>query len=229
MTQLVNRDEIERRLARVIGREQRAALNELLKLLGNPPLLENVPPEYWETGFKQLASAIEPELVNIYMEQAQAFLSEIPIGVSWDAINTGASEYARTYGYDLVREIAQNTQNGVAEILRLLQEEIPAFYEEGLSLGELEARLSRWFGPVRAEMIAVTETTRAATEAERAVVEQIYSESGVRMIPYWNTENDELVCPICGPRDNKPITDGKFPPAHPRCRCWATHRMPETV
>jgi hypothetical protein len=47
------------------------------------------------------------------------------------------------------------------------------------------------------------------------------------MVPIWQTSNDERVCPICGPKHGKEITDGKFPPAHPRCRCWVTYEFPE--
>jgi len=33
----------------------------------------------------------------------------------------------------------------------------------------------------------------------------------------------QVVCPICGPRHDKEITDGMYPPACPRCRCWVNH------
>ena len=227
MTEVINRDELERRLARVIGKEQRAELTRLLELLGNPPRLENVPQAYWLNGWKDMARQVEPVLMDIYLGQAQAMLGAIPIGVSWDLVNKGAAEYARRYGYDLVKEIMQNTERGVGELLTALQSEIPNFYEQGMNLGELEDRLSRWFSPMRAEMIAVTETTRAATEAEREVAKDIEQESGIHMTPIWQTENDEIVCPECGPRHDQPIEDGVYPPAHPRCRCWVVHELPK--
>jgi hypothetical protein len=227
MTEVINRDELEARLARVIGRNQRAELEKLLALLGNPPRLENVPFEYWENGWKNMAAVVEPVLMDLYLGQAGAVLATIPIGVSWDMVNQGAADYARKYGYTLVKEIVENTQRGVTDILRALQTEIPNFYTEGMNIGQLEERLSRWFSPVRAEMIAVTETTRAATEAERTVVAEIERESGMRMIPIWQTNDDELVCPFCGPKHDKEITDGDYPPEHPNCRCWVTHNLPK--
>ena len=39
------------------------------------------------------------------------------------------------------------------------------------------------------------------------------------------TANDERVCPICSPRDNQVITDGIYPPAHPRCRCVVGYEL----
>ena len=80
-------------------------------------------------------------------------------------------------------------------------------------------------------MIARTEVTRAAVEGERALVKEtndIVSQHGIDpMVPIWQTRNDEIVCPICGPKHNKEIKDGEYPPAHPRCRCWVTHRLPK--
>jgi SPP1 gp7 family putative phage head morphogenesis protein len=41
----------------------------------------------------------------------------------------------------------------------------------------------------------------------------------------WNTANDELVCPICGERNQQeyPLSElATMMPAHPNCRCWAT-------
>lgn len=227
MSEVVNRDELERRLARVIGRNQRSGLMQLIDLLGNPPLISNVPPSYWESGWKELAAEVEPVLMDIYLGQAAAFIETSTVGVSWDLVNKGAAEYARKYGYDLVKDIVNNTRNGITELLQGLQETIPNFYEDGLSLGQLEERLSRWFSPVRSEMIAITETTRAASEAERLMVELIKQETGAGLVPLWQTNNDERVCMICGPRHGKQITDGMYPPAHPRCRCWVAHEFPQ--
>jgi hypothetical protein len=110
-----------------------------------------------------------------------------------------------------------------------LNEIIPRFYEEGWNLGQLRTDLERYYSPVRAEMIAVTETTRAAVEGERALVEALQKESGIGMAPIWQTSNDERVCPICGPKHGKHITDGQYPPAHPRCRCWVTYEFAESA
>jgi hypothetical protein len=110
-----------------------------------------------------------------------------------------------------------------------LNETLPRFYQEGWNLSDLQTELEKWYSPVRAEMISVTETTRAAAEGERAFAEQMERELGVQLIPIWQTSNDEIVrrCPICWPKHGKPITDGNYPPAHPRCRCWVTYRVPK--
>lgn len=82
-------------------------------------------------------------------------------------------------------------------------------------------------GPEAASDIAVTETTRANSRAERAAAEDFERATGVRVVAYWQAENDSRTCPICNGLDGKPeavwlreFPDG--PPGHPNCRCWLT-------
>lgn len=82
--------------------------------------------------------------------------------------------------------------------------------------------------PARASDIAVTETTRANSKAERAAAEDFErANPGVKIVAYWVTENDSRVCVRCSSLDGDPesvwlreLPDG--PPAHPNCRCWLT-------
>jgi hypothetical protein len=147
-------------------------------------------------------------------------MAEIGIGVDWDMVNLTASQWSREHTEQILRDMFAIRYDH-------LNTTIPRFYEEGWNLGQLQGELEKWYSPVRAQMIAVTETTRASVEGERALVWQLEKENGVRMTPVWQTANDERVCPICGPKHGKPITDGQYPPAHPNCRCWVTYEFPE--
>jgi hypothetical protein len=218
-----NRSEVEKRLARVVSRGMRAELDKLLGLLGDPPDLTNVPADYWQNGWRGLQKEVEPVLLDIYLNQAEVLMHDMGVGVDWALANTTAANWARRYTYDLVSGLSTNTRNGI----EVLQRQIASFYEDGLNLGELRSRLEPYFGPTRAGVIAVTETTRSASEGERALVEQLKEESGIAMIPIWQTANDEKVCETCGPKDNKEIVDGVFPPEHPNCRCWVVYRFPK--
>lgn len=217
---VINREELERKLARIVGRDLRRELEKLLELLGDPPRLANVPHEYWQNGWREIQRDVEPVLTDIFLQQAEGFIAEIAIGVDWDMVNVTASTWARQHTEQILKDLFGTRYDHLNEI-------IPRFYEEGWNLGQLRTDLERYYSPVRAEMIAVTETTRAAVEGERAVVEQLQKESGIRMIPIWQTANDDRVCPICGPKHGEEITDGQYPPAHPRCRCWVVYELPE--
>ena len=91
------------------------------------------------------------------------------------------------------------------------------------------------FGEQRAQMIAVTETTRAFAEGERqAGLELKEKYPDVPVVKTWMTNEDERVCPICGGLDGQEVAiDEAFefegveypePPAHPNCRCWMSSR-----
>lgn len=227
----VNRDEIERRLARVVGRGLHGELEKLLDMLGDPPRLENVPPEYWQTGWRAIQRDVEPVLLDTYLTQATSIMLNVGIGVSLDDINHHAVNWARAHTEEVLREMWSSRQNITSEILagaRQVGEVVAEGYEQGLTIAEMRDRLTYLYSPVRAEMIAVTETTRAVVEGERAYVDQLERETGQRMIPIWMTANDERVCPICAPRNEKPILNSSdFPPAHPRCRCGVGWEFPK--
>lgn len=228
--EFANRDEIERRLARVLSRDMRSELSRLLDMLGDPPRLENVPPEYWQTGWRVIQRDVEPVLLDTYLTQATNIMLHVGIGVSLDDINHHAVNWARAHTEEVLREMWSSRQNITSEILagaRQVGEVVAEGYEQGLTIAEMRDRLTYLYSPVRAEMIAVTETTRAVVEGERAYVGQLERETGQKMIPIWLTAQDDMVCPICKPRNGKPITDGKFPPAHPRCRCGVGWEFPK--
>ena len=212
----VNREEIERKLARVLSKDLRVELDKLLNYLGDPPNLANVPPEYWQGGWKDIQKDVEPILVDTYIEAAMDLADGIGIGIDWGLANNTAANWARTNLADLLQKMFQTTYEGVNET-------VPRFYTENWTIDDLTRALERWHSPRRAELIATTETTRAVVEGERAAVDQMTKETGIELVPIWLTANDEMVCPVCGPRHKKPITDGVFPPLHPRCRCGAAY------
>jgi hypothetical protein len=217
-----NRAEREAKLARALARLSASQRTRLFAIMGDPPKLENVGAEYWDGAFKELQGVLTPELESIFVDSAMELVGATPaIGVDWDLVNRGAADWARRYGGDLVRSIDDKTKQAVRDA-------VADYYDEGLNLGQLRERLGRWFSPVRADMIATTEVTRASVQGERAIADEVAKE-GIQMVEVWQTNNDELVCPICGPRHGKVLGDGwtraDGPPAHPRCRCWVGHEL----
>ena len=225
MPDIPNRDVLESILARKLGGLNRRQLGSLLELMGDPPKLENVPMSFWDDAGKELAQVVTPFSERVYLEAAERMLETVPIGVDWSLVNEAASSWAHEYSYNLVGGINTTTQRAVGQA-------VGNFYSQGQTMGDLTARLGRIYSPIRAEMIAQTEVTRAAAEGELSVVREIEKE-GVRMIAVWQTNNDEIVrqCPICWPRHQKKRGDGwnDPPPAHPRCRCWINHEFMEPV
>jgi len=140
-------------------------------------------------------------------------------GIDWDLANNAAVQWARRYAGELIREV-QDTTLGRVRVL------VSDWINNGEPIAALRERIlsSTDYGYNRARTIAVTETTRAYAEGNLAS----WRESGVIERKRWNTANDELVCPICGPLHRQVVDldatwDGiEKPPAHPNCRCWVT-------
>ena len=77
-------------------------------------------------------------------------------------------------------------------------------------------------GAKRAETVAITAATEAATAGVRAYRDGMRAEHNLEYVMIWETANDERVCPICGALHGKREDEwgGRSgPPAHPRCRC----------
>ena len=227
MADIPNRDQLERILARKLAGLNRRQLGQLLELMGDPPKIENVPLSFWDDAGKELAQVVTPFSERVYLEAAERMLESVPIGVDWNLVNESASIWAREYSYELVGKINTTSQRAVSRA-------VANFYDQGLTMGELTDRLGSIYSPVRAEMIAQTEVTRAAAAGEYEVVSEL-AKDGIKMVAVWETNNDEIVqrCPICWPRHGKKEGDGwtrnagihQEPPAHPRCRCWINHEF----
>jgi hypothetical protein len=199
-----------------------------MRLLGSPPNPNNVPPEYWNNGGAALREKVEPVLRQVYLQQAAAQIETVGIAIDWALVNQDAINWASQYTFELVSGITEGSRN-------TLQAAISNFFEKPMTRQQLEDSIAGAFDPVRAEMIAVTEVTRAAAEGEDVVVDRILRDNpSMERIDIWITKRDERVCKICGPlRERKadgydgktpywihPITGVKYKlPAHPRCRC----------
>ncbi len=245
MPDIPNRDELEAKIAKLLGKYNRQELAKLVELMENHPTLANVPAEFWNKSQRELVKVLMPFSEVVYLEAAGRILEDIPIGVDWGLVNSAAADWARSYSTLLAGQINTTSRGLIADSLR---NSIASFFEEGLTVGELEARLLAdpdlmqlftgdvrdrlgrlVYGPNRAAVIARTEVTRAAVEGERGVVAELRRE-GVNMVEIWETRNDELVCWICGPRHGKAEgtnwTRDQGPPAHPNCRCGTRHELP---
>jgi hypothetical protein len=143
--------------------------------------------------------------------------------------NVHAKFWAMSNAGELIKKIDKTTQ-------QMVQDKITDFIvHEDVTLGALSKKLEPVFGKVRADMIATTEVTRAFAGGHKLIAKQLqdsFKLSGYNpdtIALHWYTNNDDLVCGICGPVNAESITAGKdmvfsngfdSPPAHPNCRCW---------
>ena len=171
----------------------------------------------WEEFAAAMRNAVDDKLVSVYT--GHALREALAFGIDFDVavINKAAWDWATRYSYDLV--------SGLTDTTRALAQSVVGKFTAtpGMTIGELSDLLEPAFGELRAEMIAVTETTRAYSAATDTYKE-LLKDAGLEMRRVWNTSADEKVCEICGPLDGKDEREWTSPPpAHPRCRCWTTN------
>ena len=242
MADIPNRDELERQLARELSRLFSGFTGHLLEILETYGYdVRRIPDSVWAELTQKEKRVLLPFLERVSLASAEALVETVNIGIDWSLVNQEAADWARSYSTLLAGQIDITSRGAISASIR---SSIAAFFEEGLSFEEIIRRLEsdpalaqlftrqvrdklgRVYGPNRASMIARTEITRAAVEGERMTVREI-AKHGIRMVEVWQTRNDEIVCPVCGPRHGKKEGDGwsrsDGPPAHPRCRCWVNH------
>jgi hypothetical protein len=175
---------------------------------------------FWKNEDELFYSSVFVELKKIADEAVEVEqLNNLVVSELADA-HKKTLEWAKDYSFELVKGINATSKKVIEEALK------DYFSTPGYTLQEFIDIISPTFGPVRAEMIAVTETTRAYSAGSEIGINSI-RELGIEVIDIWNTNEDELVCPICGPLDGKERGNdwNENPPAHPRCRCWITHKI----
>jgi SPP1 gp7 family putative phage head morphogenesis protein len=150
------------------------------------------------------------------------------IEMSFDAANPRAKAWIEEHALELVNDISDTTRE---EIRGLLEESFDAG-NTTLDVDELAKQIGELIDdPDRAELIARTETMRAANQGQLEAWDQA-EEQGLLTgdeKKEWITTPDDRLCPICEPLDGIQVDrDGTFdvdgeqldgPPAHPRCRC----------
>lgn len=171
----------------------------------------------WAEFEAALNKALLPQIVAAMTEEVLRQSVAVGVGLEVGTVNVAALDWARTYTYDLIKGLTDTTRKTV-------QGAVTSFLETpGMTRGDLEKLLSTAFSESRASAIAVTEVTRASSQAA-AWYQQELAKSGLTMNRRWYTLADERVCPICGPLHGQleSVWAARFPdgpPAHPNCRC----------
>lgn len=215
------RSKAEQRLAKRLAGLGQEVYQEIIDLLGDPPDISKLTPDVWRDIERRYTGAVRPELEKVFLEALDELVEALGFAIDWEVANTAAADWARGYTFDLVTGITDTSRT-------MLQQAVSDFFEQALSIDDLRDKISGIYGPVRAEMIAVTEVTRAVAESGKLAAAEL-EKQGVKMQAIHNTSNDGHVCPVCAPRNQQPIeADDQYPPLHIRCRCWPSYEPVET-
>jgi len=195
--------------------------------------------EFWRREDAAFFRSIEPALYEVAQERAIVSIISAGAVDMWEAVNEAVINWVEDYYTNIDIEALGSIPNlndfsrtEFGRIFNLWQrgELETAGYADGLP--QLIRAIEPTFGQVRAERIAVTESSR------------IYYESTYQAAnanPYivalrWYSAADERVCPICGPNHTVTIPknqrvwpNGASIPAHPNCRCRAIEETSATL
>lgn len=175
---------------------------------------------FWEAERERLLRVVFPQLRGASREGARTALEGLRglgIGVDWGLVNEGARSWARLHAADLATGMTRTTRVAVTNAIN-------DWLGTGEPITTLRDDLAPMFGAVRAEMVAVTEVTRAYAQGNLIT----WRESGAVEGLGWMTAADDDVDDICLGNEGDgdiPLGDtfssgDTAPPAHVRCRCW---------
>jgi HK97 family phage portal protein len=213
-----DKDYYESRFGRIWRVNLNGQLQRIIERLGDPPDLSRLDSEFWTADDQEVIRVIRPELERMALDAAETTMRLLPVGFEWGLVADDAAQWAAQYAGQLISRIDHTTQQYVARKVRQYIE------TSGMTIGDLTDSLAPQFGPVRAEMIAVTEVTSAYSAGHNIAADRA-RQAGMVLEDIWHTNRDELVCPVCAPNDGKRKSEGwtvADVPAHIRCRCWKT-------
>jgi hypothetical protein len=161
---------------------------------------------------------------------ANLFSLEVGMALDYSGINKKVLAWAKKNAGRLVKDI-----DGVTR--PILRDAISLFVETpGFTIGDIMDMLQPALSKERELRIAVTETTRAYSKGNQVGAEQLKAEwPDVKVVETWFTNNDDIVCELCGQYDGKEVEQGQgfyagdggyadgYPPLHPNCRCWISY------
>lgn len=202
-------------------RRQARRVRERLEAGKATPFVDDIFDDYSDTEIA--------ELIRLLTKNAQngvtLFGAATALDIDYSAVNVQAAEWARLYAGKLIKDID-------ASSLDIVRRALQTFVETpGFTIGDLMNLLP--FDEKRALNIAVTEVTRSYAQGQLLAGEEMRAQfPDVKVVKQWFTNNDDLVCELCGPLDGVEVgQDENFydlesdyedgnPPRHPNCRCW---------
>ena len=229
-------------------RQKREFMTGFMRIKTNWPIEESeappLTPEQWEMIFDMIAlESVGVIGYDINQLAQEAMLKagllkagSINISPSFTLANPAAKEYLENYGYKLITKIDDTTKTQIGRIVTRGLDEGEGYQKVARNIRDMFDGFSEKMPQAhirnRAELIAVTETGNAYTEAA-LIQSQSLQLAGLPMEKSWNTVGDDRVSDGC--RENEargwiPINDA-FPSGHmrplrfPGCRCDLLTRM----
>jgi hypothetical protein len=183
-----------------------------------------------ETSLREVIKPVlDTELGTTMGKRIDRLGTQFSIPVDTDSQQRYIQDWLGDYVPKTTDKIDQTTADRIKPIIEMYRT------TPGMTIQDLQAAVLPLSDPMRAKMIAITETTRAASQATVQYKDYL-GQRGIQMQRVWNTDADELVCPICTGKlynvklnglteDQWPSEVADGPPAHVNCRCDTSLRL----
>jgi hypothetical protein len=183
-----------------------------------------------ETSLREVIKPVlDTELGTTMGKRLDRLGTQFSIPVETDSQQRYIQDWLGDYVPKTTDKIDQTTADRIKPIIEMYRT------TPGMTIQDLQAAVLPLSDPMRAKMIAITETTRAASQATVQYKDYL-GQRGIQMQRVWNTDADELVCPICTGQvynvklnglteDQWPSEVADGPPAHVNCRCDTSLRL----
>jgi hypothetical protein len=211
-----------------------ASINDYLRRL--PPETDRIPLQFVGTLRGRFEDQLNEQLFEYMMKAGESAAAELNVMLANQELTKRVLELARKQA----RTLSTDFFDKLLVRLDKLRGEYRNLHDAAT---EMVKEVKKY---MIEELVAITAATEAYSFGELAAVEAIQEQldresreletlgaepDWYEVESYWMTEEDERVCPICAPLHGLSIMqlptvelqDG--PPAHPRCRCWLTHRI----
>ena len=230
--------EDKRRLTEIVARLLADQFRAVKVELGLPARASELPPwpprntAAWRAFWREQDKLLRRELAPVIRAIADGKMSELMLlakSAVWAELvdqaivraQAAILVWADAYTFGLVKGINETSRNVIEDALQKALT-LPGFTRENLV-----AELAPTFGSVRAEMIGVTEVTRAYAEGNKLGIQEL-KDVGIVAVAVWHVnegsttrEEDE-----CDDRDELPESEwptDEYPPLHVNCECTVTY------
>lgn len=212
MPTIVNRDEHEARLARIVARLTSGQKQRVIDAMGTPPNVANVPDSLWRELEREQQQATSGYLSGLFLLSSAGIAAWLIRNHRYATPPDFIRDEAEKWGEAAASELASGTiANTRARLTKAVDEyraksgpidaEFTVTTREPVGLlpaptakaevdprpaqKEFDERIESIFGPDRAARIAKTETTRAQTAGRGPVKESFERDTGGRMLGIW--------------------------------------------
>lgn len=177
--------------------------------------------QFWRDYEDALRLALAPRLLNVFMagayaaaqikprRKAQPLPSDLPAALTQEQLQAIAEGAVTSYVTPFLQDVTRTTRDAVGKA-------VVAARRDGTGVEGVFQSIRPYFDTKRADMIAITETTRLFGRGAQAV----YRAQGYGGWE-WRSAMDPWVDTGCQSRNGQEYAaDVDFEPLHPRCRCW---------